>query len=143
MVLDIRLAEASDWERYACLDTHISQETFLRKVEAQECIVALTGNRVCGVLRYGMFWDEIPFIYHLYVAEDMRRKKVGSQLLCALMIHAGLRGCELIMTSTQADEEAQHFYRSFGFKDAGGFLIPIPGHEQPLELVMVKPLAFA
>ena len=42
------------------------------------------------------------------------------------------------MTSTQVDEEAQHFYRKLGYQDAGGLVIRIPGYEQPMELFLVK-----
>ena len=42
------------------------------------------------------------------------------------------------MTSTQVDEEAQHFYRKMGYKDCGGFVVNISGFEQPLEMLMIK-----
>ena len=37
-----------------------------------------------------------------------------------------------------AYEEAQHFYRKLGYKDCGGFVIDIPGYEQPMELFLIK-----
>ena len=50
------------------------------------------------------------------------------------------RGYDLVMTSTQADETAQHFYRKLGYQDIGGFVLPFPGHEQPTELILAKEL---
>ena len=35
---------------------------------------------------------------------------------------------KMVMVSTQVDEEAQHFYRKLGYKDAGGFVVDIPGY---------------
>ena len=49
-------------------------------------------------------------------------------------------GCGMVMTSTQVDEEAQHFYRKLGYKDADGFIIDVPGYEQPMEMIMIKAL---
>ena len=46
----------------------------------------------------------------------------------------------MVFTSTQVDEDAQHFYRKLGYKDCGGFTVDVPGHEQPLELFLVKQL---
>lgn len=46
----------------------------------------------------------------------------------------------MIMTSTRVDENAQHFYRKLGYKDCGGFVLDIPGFEQPMELIMSKAL---
>jgi hypothetical protein len=45
-------------------------------------------------------------------------------------------GSNLVMTSTQANEEAQHFYRSLGYKDAGCLLL----EDEPLEIILVKRL---
>jgi len=47
-------------------------------------------------------------------------------------------GYGMIMTSTQVDEDAQHFYRKVGFQDAGGLLINIPKYEQPIEMFFIK-----
>ena len=44
----------------------------------------------------------------------------------------------MLMTSTQVDEEAQHFYRKLGYKDCGGFVVDVPGYEQPMEMIMIK-----
>ena len=44
----------------------------------------------------------------------------------------------MLMTSTQVDEEAQHFYRELGYKDCGGFVVDVPGYEQPMEMIMIK-----
>jgi len=49
-------------------------------------------------------------------------------------------GHALCMTSTQVDENAQHFYRKLGYQDAGGLLLNSPGFEQPMELFLVKQL---
>jgi hypothetical protein len=43
------------------------------------------------------------------------------------------------MTSTDVDEEAQHFYRELGYRDSGGILFPqelFPG--SAMELVLIK-----
>lgn len=47
-------------------------------------------------------------------------------------------GYGMVMTSTQVDETAQHFYRKLGYKDAGGFVINIPKYQQPMELILIK-----
>lgn len=47
-------------------------------------------------------------------------------------------GYKLIMISTSADKNAQHFYRKLGYKDAGCLVADIAPFEQPLEIFMVK-----
>jgi ribosomal protein S18 acetylase RimI-like enzyme len=51
------------------------------------------------------------------------------------------RGHKMLLTSTQVDEEAQHFYRKLGYQDAGSLLITIPEYQQPMELFLVKRIA--
>ena len=48
------------------------------------------------------------------------------------------QGYGMVLTSTQVDENAQHFYRKLGYKDCGGFVIDVPGFEQPMEMFMIK-----
>ena len=48
------------------------------------------------------------------------------------------QGYGMLITSTQVNEDAQHFYRKLGFKDCGGFIIDVPGYEQPMEMMMIK-----
>ncbi len=47
------------------------------------------------------------------------------------------KGFNMVMTSTQADEGAQHFYRKLGYQDAGCLLLDT----QPLEIFLTKPLS--
>jgi len=47
-------------------------------------------------------------------------------------------GYKMLMTSTQVDEQAQHFYRKLGYQDAGGLLITVPEYQQPLEIIFIK-----
>lgn len=44
------------------------------------------------------------------------------------------RGYKMVMISTQADEEAQHFYRKLGYIDCGALVLD----GQPTELFIKK-----
>jgi len=48
----------------------------------------------------------------------------------------GVLRYNLVMTSTQANEQAQHFYRKLGYKDSGCLLL----HDDPVEIFFVKQL---
>lgn len=52
-----------------------------------------------------------------------------------------MQGYEMLLTSTQVDETAQHFYRKMGYKDCGGFVIDIPKYAQPMELFLIKDIS--
>lgn len=76
----------------------------------------------------------------LYVERSARGKGFGRLLIEYWEADMESKGYGMIMTSTQVDENAQHFYRKLGYKDCGGFTVDIPGFEQPMELIMSKRL---
>lgn len=82
----------------------------------------------------------MPFCTMLFIDEKFRRKGYGKKLLEHWEEDMKSRGYGMVMTSTQVDEDAQHFYRKFGYKDAGGFVVDIPGYAQPMEMIMIKAL---
>ena len=57
-------------------------------------------------------------------------------LICILEDDMHEAGYEFVMTSTQSDEEAQHFYRAIGYFDCGELRLP----EEPVELILRKNL---
>ena len=102
--------------------------------------VLMKGDQPIAILRYMLFWDSIPFCTMLYVQENEQRNGFGHMLMKHWEKEMKSKGYGMIMTSTQVDEEAQHFYRKLGYKDCGGFVIDVPGYEQPMEMIMIKAL---
>jgi ribosomal protein S18 acetylase RimI-like enzyme len=70
----------------------------------------------------------------LYFLDEHRRKGYGKLLVSYwenLMLE---KGFNRFLTSTQANEDAQHFYRKLGYSDIGAFIFPL----QPLEIMLFK-----
>lgn len=138
--MTIRYAESADRALWRRLDGHLPEGEFTRKTEAKQAYVLEEAGEGLAVLRWGLFWDSIPFCNLLFMAEGARRRGYGKALVCQWEREMAALGCGLVMTSTQADEEGQHFWRYMGYRDCGGFVLPFPGYEQPLELIMAKTL---
>ena len=140
MAAAVRLARAVDWEFWRTLDGRVDRALFERKAAAGECYVVEADGGPVGLLRWNLFWDEAPFCTLLFVAQAYRGRGLGRALMARWEADMRARGYGLAMTSTQSDETAQHFYRKLLWRDAGGFVLDVPGYEQPLELIMVKDL---
>ena len=138
--MTIRYAEDADRAAWLRLDRHLPEEMFARKAAAREALLLEEAGECLAVLRWGLFWDLIPFCHLLYVAEGARGRGLGRALTEHWERAMKSRGHGLVMTSTQADEAGQHFWRKLGYRDCGGFLLPFPGYEQPTELILAKPL---
>lgn len=136
----IRHAETADRDFWFTLDRHLTESGFERVLRDRLGYVLTAEGRPAALLRASLFWDSIPFCNLLYVAEGQRRKGYGRRLMAFWERDMRRRGYDLVMTSTQSDEEAQHFYRKLGYRDCGSFILPFPGYEQPPELILAKAL---
>ena len=136
--MTIRYAGEADRALWLRLDRRLPEEAFAREVAARQACVLEEAGEGLAVLRWGLFWDSIPFCNLLYVAEGSRGRGLGRALAAHWEGEMKALGHDLVMTSTQADEGAQHFWRRLGYRDCGGFVLPFPGYEQPTELILAK-----
>ena len=136
--MDIRYVQQEDREFWYSLDRHLSPAEFDRKVADKRGYVLWEGKQPAALLRYNLFWDNTPFCTLLFVDRAFQKKGYGKRLMEHWEADMKSRGYGMVLVSTQVDEEAQHFYRKIGYKDCGGFVVDIPGYEQPMELFLVK-----
>ena len=134
--MTIRYAEEKDYLWLKEHDNYISFETLKVKIAFREIYVALEDNELIGWLRYNLFWDNVPFVNMIYILEDYRGKGYGKRLAFYWANEMKDKGYKGVMTSTQSNEEAQHFYRSLMFTEIGGFKYL----EDPYEIMFYKKL---
>ena len=138
--VEIRCATEADKDFWFSLDRHLPVSGFAEKVRTRTGLVLFSGGEAAGILRWYYFWDSIPFCTLLYIHPDLQRRGLGRALMRFWEDEMLSRGHDLTMTSTQADEDAQHFYRKLGYMDCGSFVLPFPGYSQPAELILAKML---
>lgn len=137
-MIEIRYVRAEDKEFRYSLDKHLPEQEFFNKVRDKRGYILLDKNIPNGLLRYNLFWDNTPFCTMLFIDWYQHGKGYGKMLMEYWEEDMKKQGYGMILTSTQVDEEAQHFYRKLGYKDCGGFIINVAGYEQPMEMFMVK-----
>lgn len=139
--ISVRPVTQADRAFWSSLDGHLSPGGFDRKVRDRMGYVLFLSESPAGILRFSLFWDEIPFCDLIRIRENARGKGCGRALMAHWEKDMVARGFDLALTSTQADEEAQYFYRALGYRDCGAFTLPFPGHEQPTEIILGKHIA--
>ena len=137
-MIEIRYVRLEDKEFWFSLDKHLSEQEFNNKVRDNRGYILLDDNKPVGLLRYNLFWDNTPFCNLIYINNECQGKGFGKLLIEYWENDMKSQGYGILLTSTQVDESAQHFYRKLGYKDCGGFVIDIKGYEQPMELFLVK-----
>lgn len=137
-MIKIRYVELNDRDSWMRLDQHLAESEFIHKVELKTGYVITVNDNIVGILRYNLFWDHIPFSTMLSIDSAHQLKGYGSMLLKHWEADMKSKGYDMLLTSTQVDESAQHFYRKHGYKDCGGIIIDIPKYAQPMELFLIK-----
>lgn len=139
-MIAIRYVQKEDEAFWFSLDNHLSKQEFEKKIRDRMGYVLLQESTPIGILRYNLFWDNTPFCTMLFIDAAHQHKGYGAKLMAFWEEEMLSLGYGMLMTSTQVDEDAQHFYRKLGYQDAGGLLLTIPGYEQPMELFFTKRL---
>lgn len=134
--MEIRRAQAEDFAFLSQHDAHIAPDELEAQIERGRVLIAQEGGRRIGWLRWNLFWDNTPFLNLLFLLEGFRQKGYGRQLMQEWERRMAAQGFRLVMTSTLSSEQAQHFYRALGYRDAGSLLL----EGEPLEILFTKKL---
>ncbi|OMF36899.1 GNAT family N-acetyltransferase [Paenibacillus sp. FSL H8-0548] len=136
--MKISVATVKDYEWIRNRDPHLEEKLILPKIREREIyLVQDESDAILGWMRYGYFWDNTPFMNMIWIEEPYRKRGLGKYVVEFWEQEMKQQGFMLVMTSTQADEDAQHFYRRLGYRDAGCLILDT----QPLEIIFTKKLS--
>ena len=138
--MEIRFITTEDKPFWYSIDKHLPEKEFYKKIRDNQGYILIVDDKPVGLLRYNLFWDNTPFCTLIYIEEQHQKQGWGRLLMTHWEQDMRKQGYGMVLTSTQVDEDAQHFYRKLGYKDCGGLTVDVPGYEQPMELFMVKQL---
>jgi ribosomal protein S18 acetylase RimI-like enzyme len=134
--MNIRYAQPPDLKNLSTNEPSISPEQLAKKIADQRVLIVEVEGVFTGWLRFGYFWDCLPFMNMLHILEEWRGMGLGAGLVSFWEDEMLRTGYNLVMTSTMSNENAQHFYRRLGYIDAGALLLP----GEPLEIILIKRL---
>jgi N-acetylglutamate synthase-like GNAT family acetyltransferase len=84
MSVTTRVATPSDLSILGELDSHLPSPALAEVVAAGRVLVVVDADgAVVGCLRWGMFWDEVPFMNLLWLLPDCRGRGLGTTLVRA------------------------------------------------------------
>ena len=113
----------------------------MRKVRDKRGYLLLADEKPIGIMRYNLFWDSLPFLTLIDIDEINRKKGFGRQALLHWEREMREKGYPMTMTSTQVNEQAQHFYRRLGYVDRGSLFLDHTPLAQPQEMFLIKVLS--
>ncbi|CAM4492023.1 ribosomal protein S18 acetylase RimI-like enzyme [Paenibacillus endophyticus] len=135
--MKVSAATENDLEWIKSRDHHLAENLIASKIREREILLLrVESEAIAGWMRFGYFWDNTPFMNMIWIEEQYRGTGLGKHIVEFWENEMKQQGFSMVMTSTQADEGAQHFYRKLGYKDAGSLLLD----SQPLEIIFTKKL---
>lgn len=134
----LRYACHSDRAVFERIYPHMSDALFTDRVASGGAYVIEEDGKAVGVMHHCLFWDSLPCLSLIYLLEPYRGKGIGSAAMNAWEEEMRGMGGTMVLTSTQADEGAQHFYRKRGYIDCGALFLHGTPHDQPAELFLRK-----
>lgn len=132
----IRTATPGDLDALTPHDRHIASRELALSLKLGRVYLAEDQGQLAGWLRWGLFWDNTPFMNLLYILDGYRGQGFGAALTRHWEAQMRQAGYQTALTSTQSDEYAQHFYQKLGYAPIGGFLLG----DDPYELILAKQL---
>jgi GNAT superfamily N-acetyltransferase len=139
-VLEIRYVTKTDKDFWFKLDEHFCENEFELKIRDKRGYIISVEGKPIGIMRYNLMWDNTPFLTLINIDDVHHGKGYGRQAVLFWEDEMCGLGYTMVMTSTQVDEQAQHFYRKLGYKERGGIFLDDTPFEQPQEMFMIKVL---
>ena len=139
-MFEVRYATETDKLFWYTLDEHFNEREFDLKIRDKRGYIISIEGKPIGVMRYNLMWDNTPFLTLIYIDDAHHSKGYGRQAVLFWENEMRELGYKMVMTSTQVDEQAQHFYRKLGYKERGGIFLDDTPFEQPQEMFMIKVL---
>jgi len=139
-MLTVSHATMQDLQYLLSTDEHLTRSECELKIRDKRCYILREDDKCIGVMRYNLMYDFLPFLSLIYLEAPYRKIGLGSKALHHWEREMRTLGHKMLMTSTQTNEQAQHFYRKMGYRDMGAIVFDIPPYAQPPEMFFGKSL---
>jgi hypothetical protein len=73
-MIALQYVKQTDKAFWFMLDEHMGEDEFLLKVRDRRGYIIYDGDMHIGIMRYNLFWDNIPFLNLIYIEEVYQRK---------------------------------------------------------------------
>ncbi|MFR1519071.1 MAG: GNAT family N-acetyltransferase [Clostridia bacterium] len=98
--MSIRYASEQDKAFLVSNDKWICSGTIQKKIIDKQILVAQDKENLIGWLRYGLFWDNVPFMYMLHLLDEYQGKGLGRKLVEYWENEMKRKGHKVVLTST-------------------------------------------
>src|SRR5687767_3856855 len=131
---ELRAAAEADIHFLRRLSSRLSSARLEAQIREGRLRIIEDNDEPIGFLKFCILWETLPFIEVLVVCESYRGRGHGTQAVRAWESEMAIQGFSLVLTSTQSDQTAQHFWRKLGYRDCGA----LTESDKPAEIFMQR-----
>ena len=135
--MTIRTAVPDDLDGIRNYDRHIPVSRLEDCIRRGQVDVLEDDGKICGVLRWNLFWQSLPFLDLIFLDDSLRGKGWGTKMMARWEKTMAAQGFRHVLLSTQEDETSKFFYEKLGYRLCGDFL---PPDQEARELMYRKEL---
>jgi len=122
-MISLRRANSTDLDfltEFTLAPSGPKREALLERSEVQ---IVTADHTPVGFLSFSILWGTLPFLEFIEILVSQRGRKIGATSVRAWEQEMRSRGFDLVLVSTSADSNAQHFWRKMGYVDCGALTV--------------------
>ncbi len=119
----LRKAEQLDCETISKIERSLVRSSEITNlINLGRILILEAGNgEMIGLLRFNLFWDDIPFLNSLYVRPECENNGYEAKMIDLWETQLKEEGYVTFITSTVSDSPLQTILINLGYKAVGGF----------------------
>ena len=122
-MISLRAAESKDVEYLQTFGLAPSRGMLEAGIRSGTCQIILVQEKPIGFLAFSVLWGTLPFLEFIEISEAERGQDYGTMAVRKWEGDMAGLGFDLVLTSTGADADAQHFWRNIGYVDCGALTV--------------------
>ena len=133
----LRAAQDTDFDFVRGFSSEPRDDRLRAQIQDGRLRIIESSEGPIGFIKFYVLWEVLPFLEVIMIRDDCRGRGIGTEAVRAWEAEMSARSFQRAITSTQADETAQYFWRRIGYQDCGS--LELPG--RPVELFMYRDIS--
>lgn len=130
----LRTAQDTDFDFLRDFSSECREDQLRAQIRDGRLRIINSSEGPVGFIKFYVLWEVLPFVEVIIIREESRGRGLGRAAIRSWEEEMSARSFQRAITSTQANETAQHFWRRIGYQDCGSLALP----GRPVELFMYR-----
>lgn len=122
-MISLRTAEPADFDYVKQFSLAPDEAALITASRTGGLKIVYDDDLRVGFLLYSILWGTLPLLEFIEISRSERLRNVGRRTVRTWETQMSERGFDLVLVSTGADGDSQHFWRKMGYVDCGALTV--------------------